>query len=417
MEKACKKIDQVESRVLPKEELLCTICSDLLIKPKQCKSCEEIYCSSCIENLAKCPNSTCNSSDFSEVTRKWLKLLNETMMSCENKPDGCQKILKYEEIQKHQESECIFRNEPCDDCQQKIKSNLLEVHKEKDCPFRVIPCPNTECNFKVKFNALENHYLECKFLPECNHEKCLKCNVSIKKLENERKDLIEIVHKFEVNEKNLSIERKYFEEILKNLEEEIKRLNQDKENSQKSIISLKEEFLASQDSLRKLELEKKKLEQVTYDLSFGDETDPKYGMFPKKIGPADYLRGYVLQLKNPINLKAISIKMVLQGVLFFYIVDEAGKMIRKCESNLHNENICKWIEIGNIDQILKDGYVIGCFYEGRGSSSYHDNNYVFRIVNANCQVKSMIIYEKNLTQGTKYTIENNSYSLMMKLHI
>ena len=162
------------------------------------------------------------------------------------------------------------------------------------------------------------------------------------------------------------------------------------------------------------------MKTTTYDLSYSiSETDPKFKKFPLSIEEADNPRGYILKLNKEATLKSISVRMVLNGSLILYILDENRMLVSKFESQKIVENDCKWIELNYINQILKNMYSICCFYLGIGSCCYHINDSNFRRVNDNCEVKSMYIGQGSnpLEMNKIYIIGDNSYSLMIKLNL
>ena len=233
--KKTKKIERILSNFYPLEDLVCKICEDLIIDPKQCKSCEEICCTSCIDKIKKCPNSTCQATDFSEVTKKWLKHLYNTTILCENNEDGCQKNLIYLEIEQHQKNECDFREIICENCQQLFKRPKMSDHKEKYCPSRNVNCPNDGCKSIVKLKDMDNHFLECEFIPQCTHKKCLQCEITLKKQIIEKDKLTQRIETLEEKEIINKIERKNMEVLIKNLEVENNKMEE-------TIVSLKRDL-------------------------------------------------------------------------------------------------------------------------------------------------------------------------------
>lgn len=71
-----------------KEMLSCCICAGILINPKQCSTCENCFCSECIENWIKkshtCPFK-CSYPKIKEGGRMIKNLLEKLIFTCENK--------------------------------------------------------------------------------------------------------------------------------------------------------------------------------------------------------------------------------------------------------------------------------------------------------------------------------------------
>ena len=110
-----------------KDLVTCPICLNILMSPVQCNKCNKCFCKMCIDNYAnsksKCPfrcdNPQYNPNKFVENVLAILKF------KCKN---GCDKIIKYEELQKHYQ-------EDCDKIDYKAKyKELLKKYKEMKNP-------------------------------------------------------------------------------------------------------------------------------------------------------------------------------------------------------------------------------------------------------------------------------------------
>ena len=88
-----------------KDLLTCPICLNILMFPVQCNKCNKCFCKICIDNYAnsksicpfKCDNPLYNPNKFVE------NVLAILQFKCKN---GCDKIIKYEELQKHYQEDC-----------------------------------------------------------------------------------------------------------------------------------------------------------------------------------------------------------------------------------------------------------------------------------------------------------------------
>ena len=88
-----------------KELLKCPICLNILIAPVQCNKCNKCFCKLCIdhyqESKIKCPF-RCENPLYLE--NKFVKdALSILKFKCKN---GCDKIIKYDELKKHYEVDC-----------------------------------------------------------------------------------------------------------------------------------------------------------------------------------------------------------------------------------------------------------------------------------------------------------------------
>ena len=113
-----------------KDEITCEICQGILIKPKQCISCETNFCEKCINKwLTKnnsCPK-RCSEFKLKECSKLMKKLLEKLIIQC----NLCKNEFNYETfVYKHFEK-------------------CAEERKMVKCPF----CPNC----KIKFKELEEY--------------------------------------------------------------------------------------------------------------------------------------------------------------------------------------------------------------------------------------------------------------------
>ena len=116
-----------------KDELTCEICNRIVIKPKQCNSCETIYCEKCINEWKNKNNSCpkrCSKFILTEPSKIIKKLLDKLIIQCVY----CKKDFNYENyIYKHF-VECYQKNKLvkcpfCSNCE--IHNYLIEEYKNK----------------------------------------------------------------------------------------------------------------------------------------------------------------------------------------------------------------------------------------------------------------------------------------------
>lgn len=90
------------------EELLCTICGQVLEAPVQIRQCEHCFCSSCINEWLKhqqvCPvdrNPVSPMDDLIQPPRILRNLLSRLKIACENKGFGCTAVVRLDCLQSH----------------------------------------------------------------------------------------------------------------------------------------------------------------------------------------------------------------------------------------------------------------------------------------------------------------------------
>ncbi|CAF0905288.1 unnamed protein product [Adineta ricciae] len=167
--------------------VLCPICGDVLWKPVTCSSCENSFCSFCIDkwlfeqqkeiipnldnethldystkslSLTRCPF---NCSPYIQRNCPSLLriILSKLNIECRNKINGCREILSYEQLEKHQE-EC--------------------------CPYQVIQCSGCKKFIRKDVFDEENHFLMCRYVKF----QCTKCeSVFRREDKHDRFDCIE----------------------------------------------------------------------------------------------------------------------------------------------------------------------------------------------------------------------------------
>ena len=83
------------------EYFTCTICLNVVEKPKECQQCNQLCCESCLDEWTKrnqtCPNCRGNLNLGKQVNRFVIQSLNNTEFKC----DTCPKTFKYEQRREH----------------------------------------------------------------------------------------------------------------------------------------------------------------------------------------------------------------------------------------------------------------------------------------------------------------------------
>lgn len=105
------------------EELICTICGQVLESPVQIRQCEHCFCGSCVNEWFKhqqvCPvdrNPVTPIEDLVQPPRILRNLLSRLKISCENKEFGCTVVVRLDTLVSHH-NECQYnpkRPVPCE---------------------------------------------------------------------------------------------------------------------------------------------------------------------------------------------------------------------------------------------------------------------------------------------------------------
>ena len=161
----------------------CCICKNILYEPVQCSECDNCFCKSCInewlQKKFECPF-RCKNSKFkpNRYINKVLSILN---FKCRN---GCESIIKYEDIKKHYEEDC----EKIDF--QKQYKNLLKKYNDLkiimyDKIFPIAHChqflssypgPSHRCDMCKKSFELHEHGFRCS---TCDIDFCNDCSIKL----------------------------------------------------------------------------------------------------------------------------------------------------------------------------------------------------------------------------------------------
>ncbi len=122
MEKYINKntIIKNETFEILKDNITCTICKKLLIKPFMCTKCQNNFCKKCIDNRknkkVKCPQN-CKNSLVNEIKGN-KNLLTKCKFVCIN---GCGEEIEFDNINKHYKSKCLKKN----------KKNIKNIKNKK----------------------------------------------------------------------------------------------------------------------------------------------------------------------------------------------------------------------------------------------------------------------------------------------
>ena len=206
------------------EELKCPICLNLVIEPRECKTCNQIFCSNCLETWFKSPavvrsnqigffgTSNATSScpmkcpKFEEsISKKLANMISKIKIKCPNNTNGCPNVVQFNDIFSHLK-ECPMNEFKCNGCGLKGKLQEIQIHTnlcelipevcklcskefirarlqehQQECPFRVINCEL--CNSEMKLLDLKNHTREdCSLKIIQNYENLLNQKNIVKKV-------------------------------------------------------------------------------------------------------------------------------------------------------------------------------------------------------------------------------------------
>ena len=131
----------VDSASSSLEHVLCAICHDVMWHPVACAICEHSFCEACLnkwfEKHKVCPNQ-CEYQRRERVPPILLQLLSPLKITCKNKTNGCEQIVRYELLGKHEQT-CDFEMNQCRGCSESLLKKTLSEHESK-CDYVQITC-------------------------------------------------------------------------------------------------------------------------------------------------------------------------------------------------------------------------------------------------------------------------------------
>ena len=170
-------------------ELLCSICTDVVEDPLECAECETAFCKTCIEDWMSrsqdCPN-RCKIT-LRPPHRILRNILESQQLRCRRYKEGCPFVSDLA----------------------KIKS-----HDEEDCPVRIVKCNYPGCNAYIFVNDIALHEKSCEF----RHKICPGCSANLSLIESQNHSCItylkEIISKLEEISIKNSQEIQYLENAI-----------------------------------------------------------------------------------------------------------------------------------------------------------------------------------------------------------
>ncbi|KAL4455349.1 hypothetical protein ABPG74_012501 [Tetrahymena malaccensis] len=141
----------------------CAICMHIYQNPIACGNCLNHFCTVCIrEWLVRHPNTCPLCKNFREMrcVPMLKNMLDKLMFFCTNKKNGCEEIIRYEQVIKHEES-CEYKIEICPilGCGQQMIKKILDKHIQEECEYVLSKC--RWCELQIKKNIIEEHEDTC----------------------------------------------------------------------------------------------------------------------------------------------------------------------------------------------------------------------------------------------------------------
>ena len=111
------------------DPFVCILCYGIAISPVKCSKCETVYCLEClpedVESKFKCYK-MCGSQTLLKLGRIEMNILKALTFKCQHAEEyKCTAIVKYENIRKHLENDCVHKIQP------KLTSRLEKYYKLK----------------------------------------------------------------------------------------------------------------------------------------------------------------------------------------------------------------------------------------------------------------------------------------------
>ena len=138
------EVERVVNQDMLSDDVKCRICHGILMRPMECKHCENCFCMDCLQKWLResgqCPFKCSDEPDFKMKPHKIIRnMLCKLKITCKNKSLGCEKILNYDKLEIHEEHECELLKKPCPEsaqgCKVMLRKDEIEKHVKEECPF------------------------------------------------------------------------------------------------------------------------------------------------------------------------------------------------------------------------------------------------------------------------------------------
>lgn len=205
------------------QHLVCGICFDILWKPVSCSKCQANFWEGCIARwlsssgssghpVNSCPNRCIYRKANSPPILK--NLLSELRIFCGYKENGCNQIITYDGLERH-ETSCPFQPENCSGCEKVFLLHERQLH-EQACDLVKIPCEVCEKVFTRK-EFKDHNELNClKAVFKETTAKYEELFQLFKNLNQQNNELKQEVQKIKIDQKQ------DMQKIEKELKQEIK---------------------------------------------------------------------------------------------------------------------------------------------------------------------------------------------------
>jgi hypothetical protein len=148
------------------EVLTCRICFNILINPTDCVKCGNTFCQDCINELVQkdCPFG-CKGIAVKPTSHGIMAILSQLKFSCLNRSYGCEEILSYSNVLKHDHA-CEYSIGTCPNfgCGVEKKRQLLEFHIRNECEYSMFKCEG--CGTDFNRGEYSGHIERCKSINE-----------------------------------------------------------------------------------------------------------------------------------------------------------------------------------------------------------------------------------------------------------
>ncbi len=122
------------------DELICSICHNVLWKPVACSTCENAFCATCVRTWinkqtsvgqATCPfNCRFQEKRAPPILNSFLSKLQ---IVCAYAPNGCRQVVSYDALEKHEET-CPSERSPCQICRTLVSNrDRNNTHELRQC--------------------------------------------------------------------------------------------------------------------------------------------------------------------------------------------------------------------------------------------------------------------------------------------
>jgi hypothetical protein len=156
----------VDGNLVP-DELFCPICRYLLWKPRSCASCQHLFCEKCIQRWIEDPISgkscpfRCQTFEDRRCSPAIQSLLSRINIHCRNSEFGCSQILRYDQLEYHENVQCQYLSKRCSECNKLILLSTFDEHQR--IPGLCIPCPIqcTICKNSFEKSLFREHFHQC----------------------------------------------------------------------------------------------------------------------------------------------------------------------------------------------------------------------------------------------------------------